>query len=273
MPHTSGTSTPGLSPSVTGPHPPTGHKRPALSEAAEQRGSHSEPSSCCDSQDSCVCVGVVCAFVSCSPHSTPSPPSFWALWVRERDWVGWSPLGLGPSAGESAFHLGFVRHPPTSPEAGWHRTINLQDAAAVTGLFIAPVFFPNTETSHKGKGNEISPLLRVPRSRLQGFPEALVAEEAGERPTALPAPPPPSPPCCQSQAHIPLSRGPSRRFLSHAFLTEAGDPGPSLSLTALPARTLRVSCAHSTHLVLFLPSLLSPCDSFPSLCVCFLLCQ
>lgn len=77
----------------------------------------------------------------------------------------------------------------------------------MTGLFIAPVFFSNTETSHKGKGNEISPLLRVPHSKLQGFPEALVAEEAGERPAALPPPPPPSPSLAVSHRHTFPSHG------------------------------------------------------------------
>lgn len=75
----------------------------------------------------------------------------------------------------------------------------------MTGLFIAPVFFSNTETSHKGKGNEISPLLLVPHSELQGFPEALVAEEAGERPAALPPAPPPLPPSLSvTGTHSPL---------------------------------------------------------------------
>ena len=131
--------------------------------------------------------------------------------------------------------------------------------------------------SHKGKGNEISPLRTRPSLTPNGraFQKPLWPKVACGGPIA---PHPFLPTSCQSQ-HI--SPHPSRTYplpflslsLMH-FLTK--DPVPSLSLSALPAQALPPpppTPRHSHILGLFLPPLLSPCMTHPlGGRVCFYFC-
>lgn len=165
LPHASGTSSSGLSPSVSDPCTcrPTMHNQPApCLKQLSKVGPLGQGIHHCSPDPLAPLVSP--AFPNCSlgtqlllwqPVAAPDCPgqkwegglsiceSFslpWALWVR-RGGIGW----VGPAEyGRISFHLGFLKQttpppPPPQPEAGWHCTINLQDAAAVTGLFITPI--------------------------------------------------------------------------------------------------------------------------------------